>query len=127
MLNITKVHEDERGMIYSLPVEGRDVAILYTNKGYARGGHLHPDADEYFIVLKGNICYTFAETSEFFFEGMSGTISRNEPHYLLAQTNSIILHWGADRKQTKEYVEYRRIVDEVNIKNKTIDIADTAD
>lgn len=115
MLEMKKIHEDERGEIYSIPLSKHtDIAILITNKGYARGGHFHPDADEYFIVIKGMVKYFIGEKSDFYHEGMADTVLKGESHYFVAHMDSIVLHWGATEKKTVKDDRYRKIVEEIN-------------
>jgi quercetin dioxygenase-like cupin family protein len=120
MLELKKIHEDERGEIYSIPLsEHTDIAILVTNKGYARGGHYHPESDEYFIVVKGLVKYIIDERKEFYHTGLSDVVMKGEPHMFVSHSDSIVLHFGADEKQSVKYDEYRKIVEEINKGMKT--------
>lgn len=118
-MQMNKIHEDERGEIYSIPLSGKeDIAIITTNKGYARGGHKHPNNDEYFIVVKGIIKLWMDESHELYHEGMSECIPHGCRHFFISLTDSIIIHWGADETQTVEDHEYRGYVDGTNKRRK---------
>lgn len=138
-LKMKKIHADERGEIYSIPLTetmislekspygwGKDVAldisdsikediaILTTHKGYARGGHSHPDRDEYFIVVKGIVKYWVDGISEIYHEGMSDVVPKDSPHFFLSLKESLIIHWGANEKKTVKHDGYRKMVEKVN-------------
>lgn len=54
---ITKVHEDDRGEMYSISLPGdRELMLLHSKKGSLRGGHSH-DVPETIMVLTGMMRY----------------------------------------------------------------------
>ncbi len=61
MLKYKVVNEDERGEISVLfepeDEDKKDIAILRTNRGFARGGCVHNINNEICIVIKGIIQY----------------------------------------------------------------------
>jgi quercetin dioxygenase-like cupin family protein len=112
---MNKIHEDERGEIYSIPLgENEDIAILKTNKGYARGGHSHPDRDEYFIVVKGIVKYWMGGQHEIYHEGMSDVVPKGEPHFFLSLKDSLIIHWGANHEKSIVDEAMRSRIDQIN-------------
>ena len=114
-MEMKKIHADERGDIYSIPLsDKKDIALLVTNKGFARGGHSHPNDDEYFIVVKGIVKFWVDDTHELFHEGMSECVPHGSRHFFVSLTDSIVMHWGADRETTIEDAKYRGLVDEIN-------------
>ena len=55
---ITLVHEDERGEMYSISLPGdRELMLLHSKQGSLRGGHSH-DVPESVMVLTGKMRYT---------------------------------------------------------------------
>jgi len=118
-MELKKVHSDERGEIYiitSLLPDNKEVTILTTNKGFARGGCIHHLNDERFVVIKGMVRY-FVEgrLSSFYNKGTSGFIGRGKAHYLIAITDSVVMEWGATVEEKKEkHKEWRKIVNNIN-------------
>ena len=54
---LTKVHEDERGAIYSIALpDNRELMLLFSKAGVFRGGHSH-DCDEAVMLLSGGMRY----------------------------------------------------------------------
>ena len=54
---ITKVHEDARGRMYSISLPGdRELMLLFSEKGSLRGGHSH-DVPEAVLMLTGKMRY----------------------------------------------------------------------
>lgn len=51
---IKKVHEDERGIIYTFFIDGKEELLTFTKQDYMRGGHSHRDA-QHTMVLSGSI------------------------------------------------------------------------
>ncbi|MCX6822068.1 MAG: cupin domain-containing protein [Candidatus Aenigmarchaeota archaeon] len=114
-LMMNKVNEDDRGAIYSIPLDAdEDLAVLVTKKGYARGGHSHPNTLEFFVVVKGMVNYIVDDKETVYVEGNSGHILGNKPHILLSLEDSILIHWGAKKTVTDK--KYREIVDKINLK-----------
>ena len=55
--SITKVHEDERGAIYSISLpDNRELMLLFSKAGVFRGGHSH-DCNEVVMLLSGRMKY----------------------------------------------------------------------
>jgi len=106
-MNLKLVHQDKRGEIYILEEKGREVAtILTTKKGFARGGCVHKE-NEWMDTIKGEVDYY--PNSAFTFKGT--------PHYFISNTDSIVMEWGANIKNTTKDKKLRSIVDEINKSN----------
>jgi len=119
MLKIDKVHEDERGEIYSItgdtgPFE--EFVILTTKKGFARGGCIHNLNNEYGIILSGEVDYQIGEYKhEKCKAGDRMFIKKGTPHYFYAQEDSIVMEFGATTEEKKEkHPEFRKLVDIIN-------------
>ena len=118
---VVKLHEDSRGTIYSLSgitSDGKEITILHTRRGYARGGCIHDINDEYVAVLEGMVKYWIGdEHPEMLQKGMSLLIPAGKPHMFVAQTDSILLEWGKTKEEVGDKdVEMRKKVDEINAK-----------
>lgn len=124
MLEIKKIHEDDRGEIYSIVgdtlKENYEIVLLITKKGYARGGCVHPNSDEYCTVLEGSVKYWLGnELPEWLHKGMSIMIPKSTPHFFRSQRDSIIAEWGPnpEEKDIKD-IKMRNTVMEINKGNK---------
>jgi mannose-6-phosphate isomerase-like protein (cupin superfamily) len=121
MLELKKVHEDDRGEIYAIPLgEDKELTILVTNRGYARGGCIHPDSNERCVVVKGRIQYFKGDTNttltdNSFLQPNSLFIPKGTPHFYISETDSILLEWGATVKEKDmKHLPFRNIVIDIN-------------
>jgi mannose-6-phosphate isomerase-like protein (cupin superfamily) len=124
-MEIKKVHQDKRGLTYSITDEDlqwHELVLFRTNgKNCARGGCIHEHSKEYLTVLEGEIEYFFGEKGEKIILGVgdSFTIEPNTPHYFvnLSET-SLVMEWGPplEEKQSK-HERFREIVNAINSQN----------
>lgn len=119
-MEINKVHEDNRGSIYSItksPLTYPEVSFLHTKAGVARGGCWHEYNKEHLTVIEGVIEYVWGEEEnhKMMKPGDSITIPPKTPHYLISLTDSIVMEWGCtiEEKQTK-HPKFRALVNEIN-------------
>jgi len=122
MLRYKEIQKDERGeisVLYDTDDGGqKEITILKTNKGFARGGCIHRLNNELSIVIKGKIRFIGAKLkSEVYIEDDMIWIDKGTPHYFVALEDSITIEWGAtlDEKKEKDK-KMRKIVDEINKK-----------
>jgi len=118
MIEFKHIHEDERGSIECFYIDGVEYTILTTKKGFARGGCIHPEHDEYAVILEGIVFYyVMGQPVKQYIKGENLLIKKNTPHYLLATTDAVTLEWGAlpKEKDIKDK-EFREIVDNINRK-----------
>lgn len=115
------MHEDERGEIYV--IEGvlpgsREITLLTTKQGYARGGCIHRYNDELFMVFSGKVSYKISnEINRTVEAGEIIEIPAGRPHYFKALIDTVAVEWGATIQEKKEYdPPFRRLVDEINRK-----------
>ena len=125
-MKLKKVHQDKRGEIYTLVVDGPDkeITFLFTKKDFARGGCVHRFNNEYVTVLRGKVRYTveYAKHKQrnIFREGESFVILKESPHWFVSLTDSLVMEWGATLKEKNEkYKPFRDIVDKINEKKNT--------
>jgi len=123
-MRFEKIHEDARGEIYLVLDalrEGRELTILTTNMGYARGGCVHKENGETCVVIKGKIRYWIGD-SEPVTLGVGDTcyIKSDTPHYFVALTDgTIVIEWGATPDEKKEkHQPTRAKVDKINEEQK---------
>lgn len=123
-MEIKEIHSDFRGKIYIMTgalIDYPEITIMKTNKGYARGGCIHNDHDEFVCVLEGMIKYVYCDIKieKILTDGDSLLIPRATPHYFYSITDSIVMEWGADPEEKKaKHKEFRTIVDSINMGNK---------
>jgi len=122
-MKLTKVHEDSRGVTYSLEgdleaiMNYPEVAIFKTRAGKARGGCIHHINREFVCVLEGEIGYVFGEdkTRKLMSAGDSFCIPKSTPHYFYSITDSIVMEWGATLAEKKvKHPAFRQVVDKIN-------------
>jgi len=117
-MELKRIHGDKRGTISILLgcKETPEVTVFQTNKGYARGGCIHPKSEELCVVIEGSIKYKIMGQSDLVLvKGSTVCIPKNTPHCFVALEDCIVMEWGAtpEEKQIK-HVEYRAIVDQTN-------------
>lgn len=118
-MNFRKVHEDERGEIHV--IEGvlpgdREITLLTTKPGYARGGCVHDCNPEFFTVLSGQVRYNIQEEEEQIVGvGEMIKIPAGKPHYFEALVETVAIEWGPTVEEKKEYDSvFRQLVEEIN-------------
>jgi len=123
VLEIKKVSDDKRGSIYSIVGDDlkqyHEIVLLFTKKGFARGGCIHPKNDEHIVIVEGSVEYHIGNDIIPMKNGNIEVIPENIRHYMISKTDSIVIEWGpyADEKNIKDK-KYREIVDEINSKVK---------
>ena len=127
-LQLRKIHEDERGKIYLILgddlKEHEEITIFTCNKGYARGGCVHNINDESCCVLEGSIKYFMSglKKPSLLIKGDSIVIPKKTPHYFIAQTDCVVIEWGATpTEKSEKHVEFRKKVDAINAEKKKMD------
>ena len=134
-MEINKVHEDERGEIYTITGEEMstpEITLLITNKGFARGGCVHKLHDEFCVCVEGLVEHYVEGKPERetdpapqhkegfnltnLIKGKPVLIPHEKPHYLYSKTDSVVLEWGAKIDETTQHPETRAFIDEINKK-----------
>ena len=123
MMELKKIHEDQRGYIYlvkDLLEDNKEFTLLETKKGFARGGCLH-SKDEYLVVIKGKIKFICGDEEKELKQGESCVIPAYNPHAWIALEDSITSEWGItteEKEMDKKDPKLREIIDKANNKNK---------
>ena len=108
------IFTDERGFISKLQGIQIPTYLLFTKKGYARGGCIHKDDDEWLVVLSGRIFFSNGDVHAYLTPGMVIKTPKGKAHYLLAKSDSYVLEWGASfDKEIKDH-KMRSMVEYVN-------------
>jgi len=117
-MEITKIHEDERGLIEALTGLSvyEEVTLFFTKKGKARGGCVHHIHDEYCVVIEGCVDFFLNDYCHRMKVGQSVLIPKHIPHYFIAITDCIVAEWGATKEEKRDkHIETRKLVDEINV------------
>jgi len=115
-MKLSKIHQDERGEIWVLLIDGKEHTFLITRKKFARGGCIHRVSQEQAVVIKGTVEYHVrGRRPKVYRKGESLSILPNHPHYFVALEDSIVLEWGPSSEEKKEkYKQWRKVVDKIN-------------
>lgn len=124
-MDLKRIHGDFRGSIFALEnlesADLKEIVILNTNAGYARGGCIHLKSEEHLVVIKGRILYHYIFPNEMLErikplkDGEGITIPANTAHYYVSDTDSIVMEWGPSvDDKCNRHKEMRRMVDEHN-------------
>lgn len=117
---ITLVHEDARGEMYSISLPGdRELMLLHSTKGSLRGGHSH-DVPESVMVLTGKMRYhkrfsAHGELEELLTDGRCSLNAAGQVHMGELLEDSWLIEWKVckDRHSWKNanYGPWREKVD----------------
>lgn len=119
-MKLTKIHSDKRGDIYTVTDgKSKEITILKTNKGFARGGCVHRINDEHFCVAKGKVALYYGnQYEELSIDSDTVKIKKKTPHYFVSLTNSIVIEFGTVRKEKAvKNKKFRAEVDKINDKS----------
>jgi len=131
-MRLRNVHNDKRGEIHVIEEflkYNKEITLIHTNKGFARGGCNHELNDEYHIVVEGQMKYILGNNSPhpahpegvetyLLSKGHILRIPRNTPHYCVALEDSITIEFGTTpEEQGTKYAKFRKIVEEINERN----------
>lgn len=119
---IEKVHEDKRGEMYHLVIDGKDYYLSDTKKGFGRGGEIH-DIAQYNVCLKGkfmvriisNLVPDFpAQETHYLTKGRCKTVDAGDPHVFIAEEDSVLLEWHDGKLppigEKKYFEQYRKLI-----------------
>ena len=115
-MKLDKIHQDERGEIWTLMIDGREHTFLKSNKNSARGGCIHRFSEEHAVVLHGAVEYHVrGRKPRIFKNGEILLIKPNCPHYFIALEDAVVLEWGPSPEEKKEkHKQWRKVVDRIN-------------
>lgn len=115
------VCEDERGMMWKQIISEEFGSFIlwrsFTNKGYGRGGEVHP-VPQFNVVISGTAkFYMMMSDGEEIIKvlnmGDTIRIPKGIPHLMIAQTNTFIIEWHDGElppfEQKVIYEPYRKL------------------
>jgi quercetin dioxygenase-like cupin family protein len=118
-MEFIKIHEDKRGYIYlvkDLLKDNKEFTFLEVKKGFARGGCLHSN-DENFVVVKGKIHYIVGDAEKVVNAGEGEVIPAGKAHAFVGIEDSIVCEWGItseEKNMDKKDAGLRARVDRIN-------------
>ena len=100
---------DERGNVVVLSDGETDYLLIYTKKGYLRGGELH-GGEQYNVLLKGEVRWFIDEQLPVKQLEPFQTIGKETPHMMESLTDSVMLEWREYpiEKPVNYYKPYRK-------------------
>mgnify|MGYP001591403992 CR=1 FL=1 len=109
------VHEDFRGRIHVVSIEGIQIKFITTRAGFLRGGEIHPN-NQYNTVLSGEVEFILklngiADIHRLKTQNGQITITAGTPHMSRSVTDSVMIEWYDGEYQSEYYPEYRKLVD----------------
>lgn len=118
-MKLKKINEDERGSIHILTEDFKklkEVTILKTKRGFARGGCVHNLNNEYVCLIEGRAIYNVGGKFKYLFEvGQTIIIPKGVPHLLYSDTDSVVMEWGCLPEEKKvKHPKFRAIVEDIN-------------
>jgi len=109
------VHRDRRGDIYRISVDDREMILLHTKRGYARGGDFH-ESVQHDVVIRGSVKFTLhmndGDHSTEIEEGEAISFPAGVPHMFTSLEDSLVLEWLEGEFEKTYYPPYRKIVEE---------------
>ncbi len=115
-MEIKLIHEDQRGKLIAIIIDGKEYLIIKTNEGYARGGDIHKST-QYDVVLEGEILWEENwhgyNTEQLMIKGDMNTVEEGIPHMYTSLTDSIVLEWLEGDFEKKYYKPFRKRIKEI--------------
>lgn len=122
-MEVTKIHEDERGSLYTIRFKDKEFLLIETKQGYSRGGDYH-QSKQHFTLLKGKIQLKYkvkyniydpndigCDMNKILEEGNSISIDAEMPHMFTALTDCLVVEWLEGEREKTYFEEYRRLVE----------------
>lgn len=113
-MKLEKVHEDERGSIHRLLFKGKEFIILFTRKGYLRGGDYHK-SKQHDVVLVGEMKFRYRINGKDYSKTLgAGEMTHFEPHVphmFSAKEDTVIVEWLEGEFEKSYYQPYRKLVE----------------
>jgi len=110
-LKFKRIHRDSRGDIYAIYAGSREYILLVTKKGSRRGGDYHQSI-QHDTVLDGRVKVVSLKKELMLQEGQTVTFGPNEPHYIEATSDCLILEWLEGSFEKKYFKPYRDLIEE---------------
>jgi len=114
-IKFEKIHEDKRGCISRFLFEGKEYLIIFTRKGFARGGDYHK-SKQYDIILMGKMKFRYknqswnVEHEEILKTGQIISFEPNMPHLFIAEEDALLVEWLEGEFEKSFYEPYRKLV-----------------
>ena len=104
---------DDRGSMFLFLFKERDIKLCEILKGRSRGGDIHPEADQFDLVVHGKIelreMTPTGERIKILNEKDLVTIKKGIPHVLIALEDSLIVEWRNGPFTREIYEPYRKL------------------
>jgi len=115
---------DERGYMIKCVINNKTIFLVFTKKGYCRGGDIHP-INQYNTVLNGRIMFKLnlisGEVVHHIKVNQTLEVPKDTAHLMVALEDSIVIEWHDGElppfKEKIIYEPYRQL-----IKKKYLDV-----
>ncbi len=108
------IHEDVRGSIRRLDIDGTKLNLIYTKKGFMRSGDLHKNT-QFDIILSGKVELSTFENGKavkkVLEENTFIVIHPHVPHLFVFLENTVMAEWWDGPFKAWFYQPYRSIID----------------
>ncbi len=105
--------DDDRGSMFLFLYQEREFKLCEIKQGKARGGDIHPEAEQYDLVVHGKVelreMTANGERISILHEKDLATIERSIPHVLIALQDSLIIEWRNGPFTREIYEPYRKM------------------
>jgi hypothetical protein len=105
---------DTRGEVSVTPFMGRDYLVIYTKKGYMRGGEIHAGR-QYNVLVEGTVRWVTLRKKDATYAAPALFVTEAEmPHMMESLTDSVMIEWREKplENPVNYYKPYRMMVEE---------------
>ena len=115
-LEFNQVHKDDRREILANTtlLSGKEISIIKLNKKKAIGACKHPNDNEYWAVVSGEVIVSTGPENKVAFPGDAGIFPADTPHAFYALQDSIIFEWGISPESKKDSPKDLEMLNRVN-------------
>lgn len=87
---------DSRGWVVVWEFKGQEILMIYTKKGYMRGGEIHKGR-QWNVILQGAVDWTIGFESlykkESYYAPAYIAVPKDQPHMMEALTDTLMIEW----------------------------------
>lgn len=115
-MEVTKLQSDSRGDVFLIDQDGEEILLIFTKKGYLRGGEIH-EGSQYNFIVKGKVKWTYhthsGDWDDVVGEGETNFVPKGIPHMMEALEDTIMMEWRElpVEKPMNYYEPFRNIVE----------------
>ena len=112
-MSLKQVHEDARGTLYILTFGDKEYLLMFTKKGFKRGGDYHQSI-QHDVVLSGRVEFEYVTDKDWveviLLKGQSISFKAMQPHMLTALTDCLVLEWLEGPFEKQYYEPFKKLI-----------------